>query len=71
MNEEEEEELEECSVCMLGLEEKAEEVTMLGCRHGYHERCLGLWVSKRQMKGWMASCPICRALIDCDREAKL
>lgn len=43
----------ECSICMDAVE-KGETVTMLPCKHWFHEQCIGAWLSEHD------TCPHCR-----------
>jgi hypothetical protein len=59
------EEPEECSICIEPFAGEDEErgdghVRMLGCGHAFHEHCLDLWFGKCAEKGIEPTCPYCR-----------
>uniref|UniRef100_A0A7N0U1H5 RING-type domain-containing protein n=1 Tax=Kalanchoe fedtschenkoi TaxID=63787 RepID=A0A7N0U1H5_KALFE len=59
-DEEEEEMVECCSVCLCGFE-RGEVVSELPCKHFFHRGCLEKWVCNNN--GGSATCPLCRSLI--------
>ncbi|KAJ7269730.1 hypothetical protein C8J57DRAFT_1322957 [Mycena rebaudengoi] len=49
-----------CGICMTQFK-KAESARLSeGCRHAFHERCLGRWVARSR------TCPLCRIALDLD-----
>jgi tetratricopeptide (TPR) repeat protein len=65
---EQEEEREECAVCLQDLEPEdddeggeREALVVLRCRHRFHQICGDMWCAKCADKGWGVTCPGCRA----------
>lgn len=45
-----------CAVCLDDLCEEDRRVGVLGCGHGFHDRCIGEWLRRKN------ACPLCRAI---------
>jgi tetratricopeptide (TPR) repeat protein len=71
---EDDEEVEECAICLQDLELEDDEedpggdeggegeaLVVLTCGHRFHEMCGDMWCSKCAEKGWGVTCPRCRA----------
>jgi hypothetical protein len=56
----EEEEEEECAVCLNDLTECDGPGPAILCGHVFHGHCLQDWVDKCKSKGYHLTCPICR-----------
>ena len=60
-----EEEMEECCICLGGLEEGEKMKVLPMCRHCYHCECVDRWLMTE------SSCPLCRVSIRVDSSASL
>jgi predicted RNA-binding Zn-ribbon protein involved in translation (DUF1610 family) len=74
---EEEQEPEECSVCLNDIEaeeegegEEGRKAVLLVCTHLFHAECLSLWEKKTEEKSVAFTCPMCRAAIVVATERK-
>ena len=57
----EDEEDDECHICLASLDEELE--VLEGCGHVFHVSCIASWVARKESEKISASCPKCRAKI--------
>ena len=50
-----------CTIC---LDELNENISILKCRHSFHEGCISEWIKARLTNEENATCPMCRHEID-------
>ncbi|XP_030927820.1 RING-H2 finger protein ATL63 [Quercus lobata] len=55
----------ECVICLSPFEENDVGRDLPKCHHGFHVECIDMWLSSH------ANCPICRALVVSESEAKV
>ncbi|KAK4606035.1 hypothetical protein RGQ29_000356 [Quercus rubra] len=55
----------ECVICLSPFEENDVGRDLPKCHHGFHMECIDMWLSSH------ANCPICRALVVSESEAKV
>merc|ERR1719400_2773599 len=57
-SDEDDEEEDECHICLASLDEELE--VLEGCGHVFHVGCIASWVARKESEKISASCPKCR-----------
>jgi len=58
---------EACAICLCDMNDE-EPLNALPCRHIFHAKCIRGWITH---KGVTSSCPLCKRLVDAQRQAAL
>ena len=54
-------------ICPICREELTENISILRCRHSFHEDCIGNWIKARSASRLSTTCAICKSKIDLNK----